>query len=50
MIPPTVISMPIILFNETDSPPKIIPIKTPKRGEVKAIGITLLRDAPLIAR
>ncbi len=50
IIPPIVITVPMILFTVTASPPKIIPIKAPKSGEVNAIGITLLSGAPFIAR
>ncbi len=49
IIPLIVMIVPITLFNVTASPPKIIPISAPNKGDVKAIGITLPSDAPFIA-
>ncbi len=48
-IPPTVISIPRPVFQENGSPAKIMPISAPNNGEVKAMGITRPRGAPLMA-
>ena len=49
MIPETESNAPIRVLGVIVSLPYKIPIITPKRGEVKAIGITFPRGAPFIA-
>ncbi len=48
-IPPTVISMPMAVFQVSGSPPKTTAMAAPTSGEVKAMGMTVVSGAPFMA-
>lgn len=48
-IPPTVISMPMAVFQVSGSPPKTTAMAAPISGEVKAMGMTVVSGAPFMA-
>ena len=49
IIPPMVSSVPRTVLSVSGSPPSSSPISAPKKGEVKAMGITFVSGAPLSA-